>query len=322
MKDGSASVRVRLPGPLRSLAGGRAELRGEGRTVGEVLRALVREHSGLEGRLVDEAGRPRRYVSLFLNDEDVRSLAGLDTPVHPGDELTIVPAIAGGAPLTADERARYAHQLRVPGLADGQERLSAARVRVVGAAKPAWPAILALVQAGVGRIWLDDPEDVSAADREGWLLPPGAEGTARAGAAIPELGARSSYVRVERYPTGGVPTATLVCAPTVAEALVAAEQARRAGVPHVVLEVDGDGGSVVSVPPGAPCYACARSTFSAGRPAEAGSAVAACLAAVELLLAIATPADAAGRRIDLVRGLPASRPTSRLAGCACAQGRA
>lgn len=223
-------------------------------------------------------------------------------------------------PLTGEERERQARQLLVPGLAEGQERLAAARVRVVGAGKAVAPALLALVQAGVGRIWIDDPEDVGEADRGGWLAPPGAAGTARAVAAIAELGARSRFARVERYPTGGVPTATLVCAPTVAEALVAAEQARRAGVPHVILEVDGEGGSVVAVPPGAPCYACARSTTSAGRPAEAGSAVVACLAAAELMLAVALPAGAAGRRIDLVRGLPASRPTVRLAGCACARG--
>jgi adenylyltransferase/sulfurtransferase len=223
-------------------------------------------------------------------------------------------------PLTADELAWHALQRRVPGLAEGQERLSAARVRLVGAAKAAWPALLALVQAGVGRIWIDDPEDVGAADQGGWLLPPGAAGKPRAGAAIAELATRSRFARVERYPTGGVPTATLVCAPTIAEALIAAEQARRAGVPLVVLEVDRDGGSVVAVPPGAPCYACARSPASAGGPVEAGGAAAACLAAVELVLAIAAPGDAVGRRIEVVRGLPASKPTVRLAGCACAQG--
>jgi sulfur-carrier protein len=98
VKGRNASVRVRLPSALQALAGGRAQALGKGRTVGEVLRALGRDHPGLGERLVDEAGRQRRYLSLFLNEEDVRHLAGLDTPVHDGDELTIVPAIAGGAP--------------------------------------------------------------------------------------------------------------------------------------------------------------------------------------------------------------------------------
>lgn len=224
-------------------------------------------------------------------------------------------------PLSADERARQARQLLVPGMAEGQERLAASRVRVVGAGKPAGPAVVALVQAGVGRIWIDDPENATADDEGGWLLPPGASGTSRAAAAVARLAGLSRFTRVERYPTGGVPTATLVCTPTVAEALVAAEQARRAGVPHVVLEPDGDAGSVVTIPPGAPCYACARSTMSAARASQAGGgAVLGCLAAAELVLAMAAPAEVAGRRIDVVRGLLASRPTVRLAGCACGAG--
>lgn len=98
MSERAATVLVRLPAVLRALAGGHPEASGEGRTVGEVLQALGREHPGLGERLVDGAGRPRRYLSLFLNDEDVRHLSGLDTPVRDGDELTVVPAIAGGAP--------------------------------------------------------------------------------------------------------------------------------------------------------------------------------------------------------------------------------
>lgn len=98
MSDLGATVRVRLPAVLRPLAGGRAELRGEGRTVGEVLGAVERAHPGLGERLLDAQGSPRRYLTLFLNDEDVRGLSGVETAVHDGDELTVVPAIAGGAP--------------------------------------------------------------------------------------------------------------------------------------------------------------------------------------------------------------------------------
>lgn len=220
-------------------------------------------------------------------------------------------------PLNPEEARTHERQLLVPGFGEGQERLVAARLRVVGAGRGAAPALIALAQAGAGRIWIDDPEELGPADEGGWLLPPGAGG-ARAQAAVAQLPALAPGIRVERYPTGGVPTATLVCAPTVAEALVAAEQARRAGIPHVVLELDGEAGSVVSIPAGAPCYACARSTGSAHRAAEPGAAVLSCLAAAELVLAIALPAEATGRRIDLVRGLLTARQTVRLAGCACA----
>ena len=222
--------------------------------------------------------------------------------------------------LTSDQAARHAVQLRVPGMTEGQERLAAARVRVVGAGGLAGPALIALAQAGVGRLWIDDPEAVNEADERGWLLAPGTSGAPRADVAVARLQETTRMTRAEQYPIGGVPTATLICAPTPGERLVAAEQARRAGVPHVVLEPDADGGSVVSIPPGAPCYACARSTGPSGREAQAGAAALSLLAALELLLAIAYPGASGGRRIELVRGLPLSRPTARLAGCSCGAG--
>ncbi|HEY6101564.1 MAG TPA: thiamine biosynthesis protein ThiF, partial [Anaeromyxobacter sp.] len=127
----------------------------------------------------------------------------------------------------------------------------------------------------------------------------------------------SRFTAVDRYPVGGVPTATLVAVPSTAQALAAAEAARRAGVPHVVLEPDADGGAVVTIPPRAPCYACARSTGGAGRPPLASAAALAALAAGELVQMIAAPGALPGRRLDLVRGVASAGPTSRLAGCAC-----
>lgn len=214
--------------------------------------------------------------------------------------------------------ARYARQLLVPGLGEAaQLRLGEARVRVVGADAVASPALLYLVQAGVGKLWLDDPETMSPQDLGGWVCPPSDVGRPRTAAAAEALQRFSGLVAVEPYPVGGVPSATLVAAPSAAQALHAAEAGRRAGVPHVVVEPDGDGGAVVSVPPGAPCYACARSS-SAGRPPLPGAAALGALAATELLLMIASPGALAGRRFDLVRGVPTIRPTVRLAGCACA----
>ena len=216
--------------------------------------------------------------------------------------------------------ARYARQLLVPGMGEAaQLRLGAARVRVVGADGVAAPALVHLVQAGVGKIWVDDPEAVAPQDVGSWLHRPADVGRPRAAAAIEALGRLSGLVAVEPYPVGGVPTATLVAAPSTAQALHAAEAARRAGVPHVVLEPDADGGAVVSIPPGAPCYACARST-SAGRPPLPGAAALGALAATELILLVASPGAVPGRRFDLVRGVATVRPTVRLAGCACGAG--
>ncbi len=220
--------------------------------------------------------------------------------------------------LADDRIARFARQLLVPGFGEAaQERLAAARVRAGGADGAASAALVYLVEAGVGRVWIDDPEQVSPADATGWIYGQGAVGSPRAPAARDALRRLSRFCEVEPYPVGGVPTATLVAAPSVAQALHAAEAARRAGVPHVVLEPDGDGGSVVSIPPGAPCYACARSTTGAGRPPTPGAAALAALAASELVQLVAVPDASAGRRLDLVRGVVNVRPTTRLAGCAC-----
>jgi molybdopterin synthase sulfur carrier subunit len=86
---------VRIPTQLRPLAGGASELTVEGETVGDVLKALDAAHPGFADRLFDESGALRRFVNVFLGEEDVRFLDGLNTPV--GNEgLSIVPAVAGG----------------------------------------------------------------------------------------------------------------------------------------------------------------------------------------------------------------------------------
>jgi molybdopterin synthase sulfur carrier subunit len=91
-----AVVSVRIPTQLRPLAGGASEVKVEGTTVGEVLAALDAAHPGFSARLFDEAGRLRRFVNVFVADEDVRFLHGLDTPVVEGQTVSIVPAVAGG----------------------------------------------------------------------------------------------------------------------------------------------------------------------------------------------------------------------------------
>jgi adenylyltransferase/sulfurtransferase len=226
------------------------------------------------------------------------------------------------APALDEPRlARWARQLLVPGFGEAaQQRLAAAQVRAVGAGPVTSTALVCLVQAGVGRIWIDDAGPVGPQDATGTYLP-GDLGRPRAEAAADALSALSRYTVVQPYPAGGVPTAALVGVPPVAPALHAAEAARRAGLPHVVLEPDGEGGSVVSVPPGGPCYACARSTGAAGRPALAGAAALGALAAQELVNLIAAPEAGAGRRLDLLRGIASVRPTVRLVGCACAKAR-
>lgn len=87
---------IRIPAPLRKLTHGQEVVTAEGATVGEILRDLDARYPGLGERICDERGQVRRFVNIFLNDEDIRFLAEQQTPVKDGDELSIVPAIAGG----------------------------------------------------------------------------------------------------------------------------------------------------------------------------------------------------------------------------------
>jgi MoaD family protein len=86
---------VRIPASLRTLTGGKDEVQAQGETVGALIDDLEKNHPGIKDRLVDEKG-VRRFVNLYVGEEDVRFLDGLGTKVKAGDELSIVPAIAGG----------------------------------------------------------------------------------------------------------------------------------------------------------------------------------------------------------------------------------
>jgi sulfur-carrier protein len=87
---------VRIPPVLRSSVGGEKEVRAQGENVGEVLRDLASKHPATRRQLFSEDGQLNRYVNVYLNDEDVRVLEGLDTPVKEQDTLVILPAMAGG----------------------------------------------------------------------------------------------------------------------------------------------------------------------------------------------------------------------------------
>jgi molybdopterin synthase sulfur carrier subunit len=87
---------VKIPPVLRSSTGGEREVSAEGSSVGEALRSLAEQHPETERQLFGDDGALNRYVNVYLNDEDVRVLQGLDTPVEENDTLVILPAMAGG----------------------------------------------------------------------------------------------------------------------------------------------------------------------------------------------------------------------------------
>ena len=90
------TVTVRIPTQLRTLTGGVGEVAADGATVGDVLKALDAAYPGMGDRLFDEAGKLRRFVNVFVADEDIRFQDGLDTPVTAGQTVSIIPAVAGG----------------------------------------------------------------------------------------------------------------------------------------------------------------------------------------------------------------------------------
>ncbi len=89
-------IKVRIPTPLRRLTGGQGEVDIEGDSVSALINTLETQYPGIKERLCDEEGAIRRFVNIYINEEDIRFHQGLDTPVKQGDEVSIIPAIAGG----------------------------------------------------------------------------------------------------------------------------------------------------------------------------------------------------------------------------------
>ncbi|MGZ8391738.1 MAG: molybdopterin-synthase adenylyltransferase MoeB [Gemmatimonadales bacterium] len=204
------SVTVSIPTPLRPFTGGHDSIELAGDTVGQVLDGLMAAHTGLRRHLLQDDGRLRNFVSLYLNEIDIRHLASTATPVRSGDVLTIVPSIAGGSPATADKAAlshaemlRYSRHLLLPevGVA-GQRKLKAARVLTVGAGGLGSPLSLYLAAAGVGTIGIVDFDVVELTNLQRQIV----HGTSTLGrskldSAEERLTDLNPNVRIERHET-------------------------------------------------------------------------------------------------------------------------
>ena len=90
------AVTIRIPTQLRALAGGASEVEVDAATVGDALKALNAQHAGFDERLFDDRGELRRFVNIFVADEDIRFMQGVDTPLTDGSVVSIIPAVAGG----------------------------------------------------------------------------------------------------------------------------------------------------------------------------------------------------------------------------------
>ncbi len=90
------AVKVRVPTPLMKLTNNKSEVTAEGATISEILNNLESQFAGIKERICEESGAPRRFINIYLNEEDIRFLEGESTAVKDGDEISIIPAIAGG----------------------------------------------------------------------------------------------------------------------------------------------------------------------------------------------------------------------------------
>jgi MoaD family protein len=90
-------VKVRIPTPLMKLTNNQAEISAEGETIADILNNLESQFAGIKERICEENGTPRRFINIYLNEEDIRFLEGESTKIKDGDEISIIPAIAGGA---------------------------------------------------------------------------------------------------------------------------------------------------------------------------------------------------------------------------------
>ena len=90
------AVTVRLPGALRDATGGQTKVEASGRTLGDVITDVDRRHPGFRGRVLDDRGRLRAYVNVYIGEDDARAKGGTDAPVPEGAEVMVIPAMAGG----------------------------------------------------------------------------------------------------------------------------------------------------------------------------------------------------------------------------------
>lgn len=172
-----SSVKINLPAPLRHCTDGKTVVEVEATTVDGALASVVELYPRLRRHLFTDSGEVRGYVNIYLNDDDIRHLEGEATGVESGDELTIVPSIAGGndtrvgGDLSPEEVIRYSRHITLPEVGwEGQEKLRAARILLVGAGGLGSPLGLYLAAAGIGTIGVVEFDEVDLSNLQRQVL--------------------------------------------------------------------------------------------------------------------------------------------------------
>jgi adenylyltransferase/sulfurtransferase len=211
-------VKILIPTPLRPFTDKQDAVDATGATVAELLADLTAKHSGLKAHLYNEQGKLRSFVNVYLNDEDIRYLQKEQTPVKPGDTVSIIPSVAGGAPTVAspagapgavlpalsnEEVKRYSRHLIMPEVGvDGQRKLKAGRVLCIGAGGLGSPAAMYLAAAGVGTIGIVDFDVVDMSNLQRQILHGTPDvGRSKLASARDRLHAINPEIAIETYET-------------------------------------------------------------------------------------------------------------------------
>ena len=216
------ATRILIPTPLRPYTDKKDAVDAEGQTVGELLADLTARHAGLKPHLFNDQGRLRSFVNVYVNDEDIRYLQKEQTPVSPGDTISIIPSVAGGVQTTEDARSvrlhadsatlpnltndefkRYSRHLIMPEVGvDGQRKLKAAKVLCIGAGGLGSPVAMYLAAAGVGTLGLVDFDVVDFSNLQRQILHGTPDvGRPKLASAKDRLNAINPEVKIETYET-------------------------------------------------------------------------------------------------------------------------
>ncbi|MBI2955033.1 MAG: molybdopterin-synthase adenylyltransferase MoeB [Chloroflexi bacterium] len=152
------AVKIYIPTPLRPVTENNAKLDAEAKDVAGLLDELLGRYPALRGHILDDNGDISRFVSVYVNNEEIHSLQGKSTTLKDGDEVAVIPAMAGGAvPFTEDQIRRYSRHIILPEVGGkGQRRLLESRVLLIGTGGLGSPAALYLAAAGIGTLGVVD----------------------------------------------------------------------------------------------------------------------------------------------------------------------